>query len=117
MAGEDELDLEKLRDLEMALGQDLPTIAATLLAELSRSIDELDRAVAGDDLEAAALAAHAARNSALMLGGPVLLTALGQVEEGARRRDRPQIETGRQELARLWPRLRTGLEAVAKSGH
>ena len=84
-----EFDLGRLAELQRLLGTDLAAIVATLLTELSRALAEIDAALARDDLSAAALGAHAARNSALMIDARPLLGHLGELESSARRDDPP----------------------------
>ncbi len=110
---EPELDLSRLKDLETQLGAELPAIVATLLAELTRAIVEVEAAMSRDDLSAVATAAHAARNSGLMLDARPLLTALGKIEAGAREEKPAAVADGVNLLRSVWPALRRRLEAEA----
>ena len=84
----DELDLSRLAELGRLLDSGVPEIVATLLEELRRSLSAAEAALADGDLASAALAAHAARNSALMIGAQPLLDVLQALESSARADDR-----------------------------
>jgi Hpt domain len=108
-----ELDLARLEALPAALGLELPEIVATLVAELDRAVTSVEAALADGDLPAAALAAHVARNSALMLGAGSILDALEQLETRA---DAGQWRAAGAAVKRLrleWPNLRSQLQQVA----
>jgi hypothetical protein len=109
-----QLDLARLARLQKLLGTELPEIVATLVAELATALRELDVALRSEDLHGAALAAHAARNSALMVGAGDLLNALRAVERGARETDLDTARAGFQEVQRSWPMLRGRLERLAR---
>ncbi|MGI8506539.1 MAG: hypothetical protein ACR2MK_06975 [Solirubrobacteraceae bacterium] len=109
-----ELDLDRLTALGELLGSELPELGARLLTELTRAVDEVDAAVKDGDLAAAALAAHAARNSALMLDAGPTLAALEEVESGARAHDVALARAGLARLLAAWPALARRLEAVAQ---
>lgn len=108
-----ELDLGRLAELPELLGTQLSEIVATLLAELDRALQDIDAALSNDDLGAVALAAHAARNSALMIDAQPLLARLGELESVARGRDMSSALAARQRLAEAWPPLRRRLELAA----
>jgi HPt (histidine-containing phosphotransfer) domain-containing protein len=109
----DELDLTRLAELQGLLGIDLPEIVATLVRELETSIGELERAIGAGDLAAAALAAHAARNSALMIDAQPVLNALRDLETAARD-DRPEAaRAAGQALSQRWPQLRARLQRLS----
>jgi hypothetical protein len=108
-----EFDLERLAELQELLGRALPEIIATLLAELSRAFADIDTALSHDDLPAAALAAHAARNSALMIDARPLLDGLGELEACARRQDPNATRAVSERLHLAWPALRRQLELAA----
>lgn len=110
---EPELDLKRLKDLESQLDAELPAIIATLLAELTQATTEIEVGVARGDLAAVASAAHAARNSGLMLGARPLLAVLGAIETGAREERPREVAAGVSHLRRVWPALRRALEAEA----
>lgn len=109
-----ELDLDRLTALGELLGSELPEILATLRSELTRAVDEIEARVAAGDLAAAALAAHSARNSALMLGARPTLDALEEIESGARAQDIASARGGLEHLLSAWPLLARQLEAVAQ---
>jgi hypothetical protein len=109
-----ELDLRQLAELRDTLGDELPEIVATLVRELDDAVGRAETSIAGGDLAAAALAAHAARNSALMVGARPLMEALGALETGAGRGD---LEAARGALARIrpcWRAVRGELLLAAK---
>jgi hypothetical protein len=109
-----ELDLSRLAELEELLGSDLPQIVDTLIDELDSALAGVAAALAGADLPAAALAAHAARNSGLMIDARPLLDALGALESGARAQDPGAAHAAARRLQETWPRLRRELQrAVA----
>jgi hypothetical protein len=107
-----ELDLGRLGELREMLEAELPEIVATLLAELDAAIGELQRATAAQDLAAAGLAAHAARNSALMIGARPLLEAWGEIETGAREGEPEAVRAGLARPRDCWPALRVELERL-----
>jgi HPt (histidine-containing phosphotransfer) domain-containing protein len=105
-----DFDLRRLRELPELLGSELPDIVATLLAELTRATDQVRNAIDSGDWAAAAEAAHAARNSALMLDAEPLLETLNRVELAAAHADGAAAEAARAQLDQTWPALRTGLK-------
>jgi hypothetical protein len=112
-----DLDLDRLAELQDLLGTELSEIVATLLNELGRALSDIDAALAGRDLNAAALAAHAARNSALMIDAQPLLARLGELEACARREDLTSALAAHQYVSDAWPPLRRSLElAVTRDG-
>ena len=106
-----DFDLRRLHELPELLGSDLPVIVTTLLEELTRATDQVQKAIGSGDWAAAAEAAHAARNSALMLDAGPLLETLNRVELAATRDDGAAAEAAAAQLHQTWPALRTGLEA------
>lgn len=105
-----ELDLRRLVDLQKLLGQDLNEIVATLVWELDSALDATERALDAGDLAAAALAAHAARNSALMIDARSLLARLDELESGARHDDRGKAAAACRQLRTQWSLLRVRLK-------
>ena len=97
-----ELDLRRLTELQELLGTELPAIVETLVAGLAQR-----------DLGAVALAAHSARNSALIIDSQPLLSPLSQLESCARRSDLPTALSCHERLVEVWPPLRVQLERVA----
>jgi HPt (histidine-containing phosphotransfer) domain-containing protein len=110
---EGELDLRRLTELQRVLGSTLPDIIAKLIAELEAAIGQVESAIAAGDPKSAAQAAHAARNSALMLDAQPTLDALGKIETGARAGDLGAAQTGLEDLRAVWPALRQRLEHEA----
>jgi Hpt domain len=109
----EELDLRRLAELQEQLGSGLPDIIATLIEELDRATTQIEAALAEGDMPACALAAHAARNSALMLDAAPLLGALREIETGARREAERPVRAGVEQMRLAWPALRLRLEAEA----
>jgi len=109
-----ELDLTRLTELQELLGSELSEIVATLVDEITRAVDEIEAGIADGDLRAAALAAHAARNSALMLDAKPTLDALRAIETGARDEDLVIAQEGLERLRSAWPALRRRLQAEAQ---
>ena len=108
-----ELDLNRLAELQQLLGKRVPEIVATLIEEISAALDAIATALHAGDLDAAALAAHAARNSALMIDAQPLLGPLAELETGARHRDPASARTAHTQVTASWPRLRDHLERAA----
>jgi HPt (histidine-containing phosphotransfer) domain-containing protein len=108
-----ELDLARLLELRTLLDRELAEIVATLVSELSRAFDQMEQAMAKGDLGAAAHAAHAARNSALMIDAQPMLARLAELEASARRDDLPRSRQAHARLLELWPRLRERLSLAA----
>jgi HPt (histidine-containing phosphotransfer) domain-containing protein len=112
---ERDFDLRRLRELPTLLGAELPAIIATLVSELNRAADQLQTAIASGDWDAAEQAAHAGRNSALMLNARPLLGAFSQAEQAARRADPSAARAAHARVERVWPALRAQLQAEAES--
>ncbi len=85
----------------------------TLVTELTAALARIDAGLAGGDLAEVAAAAHAARNSALMIDAQPLLGVLKQVETCARRNESAGASAARSRLADVWPPLRSKLELAA----
>jgi hypothetical protein len=111
-----ELDLTRLAELEGELGVQLPEIVATLVRELDVAVADADAALAAGDLAAAGLAAHAGRNSALMIGARPVLDALEALETAAGRDDGPGAGAALTQLRSRWPDLRKRLQRAASTG-
>ena len=111
-----ELDLTRLDELQQLLGTERAAIVDTLLTELSTALDDIAGGLAAGDLEAVATAAHAARNSALMIDAQPLLAGLGDLESCARNDELAAALTANRRLRRTWPRLRRRLESAASGG-
>ena len=109
----DELDLSRLAELQQLLDSGLPQIVDTLVKELDRALEAIGRALGDGDLAAAALAAHAARNSALMIDARPLLDCLDALESSARRDDADGAREAQRRLEETWPPLRAQLRRAA----
>jgi hypothetical protein len=105
-----ELDLHRLAELQEMLGTELPEIVATLVAELTRAMSGIDAGLSAGDLGAVALAAHAARNSALMIDARPMLGCLRELETSARQGEPEAASAANQRLRASWPALRRRLE-------
>jgi hypothetical protein len=83
------------------------------VTELTSAVTRIEEGLESGDLAEVAAAAHAARNSALMIDAKPVLQVLKQLEFCARN-DRPDdaVVAGAR-LRRAWPRLRRQLEAAA----
>ena len=112
-AGEAELDLTRLGPLGAHLGQPPAAIAAALHAELVGALAAIDAGLDAGDLEAVGRAAHAARNSALMIVARPTLAALDAVEAAVRDDDLRRAHGARDALRGVWPRLARRLVAAA----
>lgn len=111
-----DLDLARLTELQELLGRRLPDIVETLVTELGSAFDTMNHALAAGDLQEVALAAHAARNSALMIDARPLLGQLGALETGARRNDVATAVAVHEQLLVAWASLRRRLELAAAGG-
>jgi HPt (histidine-containing phosphotransfer) domain-containing protein len=109
----DELDLRRLVKLREQLDSGMPQIVETLVEELTRALEAITTALARDDLAAAALAAHAARNSALMIDARPLLDCLDALESSARRDNADGARQARCRLDETWPPLCAQLRRAA----
>jgi hypothetical protein len=105
-----ELDVSRLEAIGVQLGQTAGDVAATLRMELARALDEIDAGVDAGDGEAIAIAAHAARNSALMIAARPTLAVLDKLESAARVRDLPRAAAAAHELQERWTALRAQLD-------
>jgi hypothetical protein len=105
-----EFDLERLAELQELLGKKLAEIVRTLVGELTMALAAAGAGLDAGDLVAVALAAHAARNSALMIDAQPLLAALSELEARARAEDLVNARLAHHRLLELWPRLRRQLE-------
>jgi len=109
-----DLDLGKLSELAELLGTERTAIVRTLVTELTAALARIDRGLAGGDLSEVAAAAHAARNSALMIDAQPLLRVLKQLETCARRDEPEGASAARSRLDGVWPPLRSKLELAAR---
>ncbi len=78
-----EPDPARLRALAENLGQTPQAVARTLHNELRAARAQIDTGLTGEDLVAVGDGAHAARNSALMVGAKPLLAELRALETAA----------------------------------
>jgi HPt (histidine-containing phosphotransfer) domain-containing protein len=108
-----EIDLKRLEELRDLLQADLPALVTQLTTRISDGLITLDSALAAGDLPAAADAAHAARNDALMLGARRLLKALEAVEINARGEHSQVAREALGWVHVIWPDVRTALQRVS----
>jgi HPt (histidine-containing phosphotransfer) domain-containing protein len=113
---ESELDVSRLSELQELLGTGVPAIVHTLLTELTAAVTRIDEGLDAGDLGEVAAAAHAGRNSALMIDAQPLLRVLKQIETCARNDEPEGVTAARASLRRAWPRLRRRLESAAGDG-
>lgn len=113
---EAELDVTRLSELQELLGTEVPAIVRTLVTELTAAVDRIDGGLESGDLSEVASAAHAGRNSALMIDAQPVLRVLKQIETCARNDEPEGASAARAHLRRAWPRLRRQLERVASDG-
>jgi HPt (histidine-containing phosphotransfer) domain-containing protein len=105
-----DLDLSRLPELQRVLGSSVPAIIGRLMTEIESATSQIDAALLAGDLDAAAHAAHSARNSALMIDARPLLDALGEIESSARTGDREGTGSGLERLRSVWPECQRALE-------
>jgi hypothetical protein len=106
-------DPARLQALAENLGQTAGAVAATLHAELLAARSQIDAGLAAADLVAVGDGAHAARNSALMVAGMPLVTALRALETAA---DGGELGAAREARARAEADLAHLIRALAELG-
>jgi hypothetical protein len=111
-----QLELERLEQIQQVMDTGVPEIVAGMLETMSNAVEQVERAMIELDLAAAAKAAHAARNDALLVGARALLGALTEVEEAARGGDATTTGAALLSLRRVWPSTRDELARVAARG-
>ncbi|HEY3772986.1 MAG TPA: hypothetical protein VGL69_08340 [Solirubrobacteraceae bacterium] len=104
-------DPARLRALAENLGQTPQAIAGTLYDELRAARAQIDAGLAGEDLVAVGDGAHAARNSALMVGAKPLLTELRALETAA---DAGELAAAREAQGRAEADLAHLIEALGE---
>ena len=109
-----ELDLRRLRELAHDLGGELSEVVGALVDELDTALAQIDAALSLGDLDGVSRAAHAARNSALMIDARRLLEELDVVETAARGGDHGAARDGRDRLRARWPALRARLDRAGR---
>ena len=108
-------DRGRIEQLEQILGAEAGPMITSMLASLSRAIEQLEAAIAAGELEPAIQSAHAARNDALMLGAAQLQTALTDLEAAARDADSPRAANALARVHAAWPPTRDELAGIARS--
>ncbi len=110
------LDVSRITELQELLGTDREAIVETLVTELTSAVAQINEGLACGDLDTVATAAHAARNSALMVDAQPVLGVLRELETAARHGRSDEALAARARLRRAWPRLRRALELAASGG-
>ncbi len=105
-----ELDLTRLTEIERVLGNGLPEIIKVLISDIASAVTEIESGCSAGDSQAVALAAHAARNSALMLDAQPMLGSLSTIETAARADDLRAAGENLEQLGSNWTALRSALE-------
>jgi hypothetical protein len=108
-----ELDVSRLSELQELLGTEVPAIVRTLVTELTAAVAGIDEGLQTGDLAEVAAAAHAGRNSALMIDAQPVLLALRKIETCARKDEAEGAAAARESLQEAWPRLRRELQLTA----
>jgi hypothetical protein len=106
-------DLERIRRLQDVLGSDASDIVASMLVTLTTAIERVEAAVSAGELDAAAKAAHAARNDAMTLGARQLLEALTDLEAAGRDHDNARVSEALMRVRDVWPPTRDELASAA----
>jgi HPt (histidine-containing phosphotransfer) domain-containing protein len=107
-----QLDAERLRDLEVFSRAELEEIGRRAIDAIASQLDQLDRAMAEPDLEAAADTAHRARNEAQLVGARELGEIFGSLEQYARGGRDHDAHEAAGAARELWPSTR---EAIARA--
>lgn len=105
-----ELDLTRLTEIDRVLGNGVPEIIKALISDIADAVTEIESGFSAGDSEAVALAAHAARNSALMLDAHPMLESLSTIEAAARADDLRAAGENREQMESNWTALRSALE-------
>jgi hypothetical protein len=108
-----ELDLQRLARLRDALGGESSQIARTLRDEMSGALDAIDAGLRDGDMNAVALASHAARNSALLIDARPVLAHLNELERCARCDEHQATLAARERLTPSWSLLLRRLSQIA----
>ena len=111
----DYFDLQRIEELQTVLGADTETILASMLASMTKAIEQAQEAVGAGELGGATDPAHRARNDALMLGAQPLLAALTELEAATRDCDEARAAAAHERLGEVWPPTRDELAAIAGS--
>jgi HPt (histidine-containing phosphotransfer) domain-containing protein len=104
-------DLSRIAQLEEVMGSPPGAIVASMLGSMAGAIEEIEAALAAGELDRATLAAHSARNDALMVGAQQLLEALNELEAATRRGDAAGAGGALERVRAVWPPTRDALVA------
>lgn len=107
-----QLDAGRLRDLEVFSLNEVEEIGRGAIDAISRELDVIERAVAGQDFATVGQAAHRARNETLLIGARELGEAFQSIEEAARADRGSVVSEGIAAARVLWPATR---EAIARA--
>ncbi len=107
------IDLEQILRLQGVMGSDAGTIVTSLLTSMIDAVEEVENAMAADDLDRVARAAHRCRNDALALGARPLLKALTDLEAAGREYDGVRARAALERVREVWPPTRDELAASA----
>jgi HPt (histidine-containing phosphotransfer) domain-containing protein len=108
------LDLKRIAELGGLIGSDLEVMLDSLMQSMARSIEELEHALAAEDLERATRAAHLCRNDALIVGANQVQEALSQLESDSRDFRLEQARAAFELVREAWPSTRAELERAAR---
>ena len=108
-------DRSRIEELQRVLGADTEQILASMLASMTKAIEQAEGAVAAGELDRATGPAHRARNDALMLGAEQLQTALTELEAATRDFDETRAAAALDHLREVWPPTRDELAGIPHS--
>jgi len=106
-------DLERIRQLQDVMESDTEAIVASMLADMSDAIGQVEDAMAAGDLDRATRAAHRCRNDAMMLGARPLLQALTDLEAAGRDADEARAAAALERVRTVWLPTREELSRSA----
>lgn len=110
------LDPKRITELRTLIGDELGSVVETLLESLTESIEQVETALADEQLDDATRAAHRARNDALLVGASQLLGALTDLETATRAQQLGPARQAWQRALAVWPATREELEQLAGRG-
>ena len=106
-------DLKRIAELQDVMGAETSRIVASMLRNMTASIDEVEAAFADGELDRVTHAAHLCRNDALMLSATPMLDALTALEAATRDHDESRAREALEQLRAVWPATR---EQLAEAG-
>jgi HPt (histidine-containing phosphotransfer) domain-containing protein len=108
-------DLKRIEELQTVLGADTQKILASMLASMTKAIEQAESAVAPDELGDATAPAHRVRRDALMLGAEQLQTTFTELEAATRDYDEARAAAALERLREVWPPTRDELAGISRS--